>query len=712
VSVRIAHSVPGRLRIRYPPHWLRPRQAAIQDALSRLPGVRSVSARGVTGSVLVEYDAARTAEPAVVAALTALGSHRPVDEPASRATSRGTTLGSAVPGASPLVPFLTATGMFAASFLPVPGPIMSGFALASGWPLLARAGRALARGGRPNVEMLDAATLILLAVRGNYRAAALLLWLLSAGQYVLDSTVVRIRRSIRDLLASPVDLVWREADGGRTQIPIGAVRAGDTLVVAAGDRVPVDGIVVHGEALVDQQWVTGESLPVERVPGDRVYASTMVEDGEVAVRVDRVGIDTSVGRIIEAIEAAEGEKPELQLFAEELADRLVLPTVGMAALATGVTRNLDAGIAILVADYGTPVRVAIPTVAMVARIRASGAGILVKGPGVLERLARVDTVVFDKTGTLTLGTPRVNRVVSYGAGLDEDEVVRLAAAAERGFRHPVARAVMRLAAERRLPVPRRTQTELRLGLGIGVRVDGRQVLVGSRRFMESHGIPLDRAADDEAASHRAGGAPTFVAIDGRLGGLLLLQDELRSEAQDAVLALRARRMRNVIMVSGDHAEPTRVIAESLGVRHYYPDLLPEEKAELIERFRAEGRVVAMVGDGVNDALALNRADVGIAVPGGAEVVAEAAGVVLLRGGLDKVVLGIDVARESMVQFKRVVDVAVHANLVVIGLASVGLAGPVTSILLSNGAAVGAALYSLLTPPAAVPGLGPGSGRSR
>src|SRR5262245_16506316 len=257
--------MPGRLRLRYPPGWVRQRQAAVEDVLGRLPGVRSVSASGVTGSVVVEYDTARMAEQAVVDALAAVSPVRAVPAPAAKTRARSAP--PVAPGVPPLVPFLAATGMFAASFLPLPGPVLSGLALGSGWPLLTRAGRALARGGRPTVEVLDAATLLLLAVRGNYRAASLLLWLPSAGRYVLDSTVVRIRRSVRDLLASPVDLVWREADGGRTQVPIGAVRAGDTVVVAAGDRVPVDGTVVHGEALVDQQRVTGESLPVERVAG-------------------------------------------------------------------------------------------------------------------------------------------------------------------------------------------------------------------------------------------------------------------------------------------------------------------------------------------------------------------------------------------------------------------------------------------------------------
>jgi P-type E1-E2 ATPase len=237
----------------------------------------------------------------------------------------------------------------------------------------------------------------------------------------------------------------------------------------------------------------------------------------------------------------------------------------------------------------------------------------------------------------------------------------------------------------------------RVGLGVDVRVEDRRVLVGSRRFMEMHGVRLDAAKAAEAEGHQAGASATFVAIDGRLAGLLLLEDELRPEAPDAVAALRARKMRNVIMVTGDHPEPTRVIAESLGVRHWYA-VLPAEKAALIRRLRGEARVVAMVGDGVNDALALRAADVGIAVPGGTAVVAEAAAVVLLRGGLDRVVRALDLGHEAVDQFRSVVRVATQANLVVLGLASAGLAGPMTAILISNGAALGAALQALIPPP--------------
>jgi Cu2+-exporting ATPase len=690
-STPVAHSIPGRLRLRYPPRWLAGHATAVERALTGVPGVRAVSARGVSGSVVVEYDPSRTGDRALLAALADMARGAPAATARPDATGARRTAGRPFP-----LSFAVATGALAAAWLPLPGPVVAALVLASGGPLVERAARRFARDGRVGVDALDGLTLILLVLRGNHRAAGLLVWLLSLGQVVLDSTVVRLRRSLREILAPPAETVRRRGDAGVKRVAIDALHPGDAVVVGAGERVPADGVVVAGEAIVDQQRVTGEALPVERVAGQSVFAFTVVEDGEVTVRIERVGADTTVGRIIAAIEAAEGEKAELQLFAEELADRLVLRTLGLAGVATAVTRRLESGIAILVADYGTPVRVAIPAVAMAARLRAFREGILLKGPGVLERLARVDTVVFDKTGTLTRGALRVTRVATYG-GAREDDVVGLAAAAEVGFRHPVARAVARLAEERRLAVPAPVVTDLRAGFGVGVRVGDRRVLVGSRRFMEAHGVALDAAAGDEADGHTVGASTTFVTVDGRLAGVLLLQDELRPEARDAVLALRARRMRNVIMVSGDHAEPTRVIAESLGVRHYNADLLPAEKAELIQRLKREARVVAMVGDGVNDALALRAADVGIAVPGGTEVVAEAASVVLWRGGLDQVVRALDLAHETMARFRSVVSVSVQANLVVLGLASAGLAGPATSIVLSNGAALGAALYALAPP---------------
>jgi P-type Cu2+ transporter len=319
---------------------------------------------------------------------------------------------------------------------------------------------------------------------------------------------------------------------------------------------------------------------------------------------------------------------------------------------------------------------------------------MIKGPRVVEHLARVDTVVFDKTGTLTRGTPHVSRIVTFDPRLTEDDLIALAEAAERGLRHPAARAIVAAATARRVRPLDATAAAQKIGVGVEVDVEGHHVVIGSRRLMESHGIDVQAAAEDESAARMVGASPIFVARDGELVGMIVLQDQLRDDAPDAVRALRARKMRNVIMLSGDHAEPTRVTAEVLGLRHHYAEFLPEEKARLIQDLKAEGRVVAMVGDGVNDALALDVADVGIVVSGGAEIAAEAADVVVLRGGLEQVVRTIDLGRESLAVVRRTLGIAARTNLLVVGLASLGLASPVTSILLSHGTAVAAALIDV------------------
>jgi P-type Cu2+ transporter len=689
----IAHSVRGRLRVRYPAHWLEPRYSAIESELKTLPGVRTVQGRSLTGSLRIDYDPYALAAEAIVDKLDRMTEALVGAPPTSSSAHPRGRQRQMLPSA-PTLKVIGATSMLVtACCLPVPPMLTAGLLLASGVPTFFRAGATLATRRRLNGDVLDAATLGLLVARRNLTAAALLHWVRAVGELVVARSVVKARTSLSDVVGLSERNVTRRTGDGRESVDIGALRPGDVVVVATGERIRVDGTIVRGEALVNQQSVTGEALPIECLPGDRVFAATTVEHGDIEIRAEQLGSNTAVGRIVRAIEAAATEKPDIQLFAERLADREVWRTLTLAGLGGAFSRSFDAVLAILVADYGTAARVGIPTAILTSLRRAAGEGILVKGPRTLERLARVDTIVFDKTGTLTSGTLHVTRIVAYDRSLDENELIRLSAAAEHGFTHPVARAIARLARERRIVPPAVTATESALGLGIDVRVEGRRVLIGSRRFMEQQRVRLDRAREDEAKAHAVGASPLFVAIDDRLAGLLELQDQLREDAPEAVRALRARKMRNVIMLSGDHAEAARVIADSLGLRHHYAELLPEDKARLVRELRAEGRVVAMVGDGVNDALALQAADVGMAVPGGAALAAEAADIVLLSGGLDRVVRALDLARESIVAVRQTLGVAARANLGVVGLASVGLARPLASILLSHGTTVAAALVT-------------------
>src|SRR5262245_35806259 len=684
----VAHSIRGHLRIRYPAAWLRRQGGVLESAIRGLFGVRTVSQSAVTGSVRVYYD------PLQLSADDLLDAIERMAEPLSPHPEPTRTRPASVevsPANTPLLRLIGASSVLSAACLPLPTPIVTGLVLATDLPSLMRAGAALTR-RRLDGDVLEAATLLLLASRGEFVASSLLVWLRSLGEYVVARTLGSARRSLRDVVGPQGATVPRVEGRTTRRIRVADLRVGDAIVVGAGERLPVDGTVVRGEALVDQQTMTGEALPVERRTGNPVFAATTVEHGEVTVRVDRVGLDTAVGRIVRTIERAADEKSDIQSFAERMSDRGIGRTIGLAGLGTLLTGSADAGTAILVADYGLAARVGVPTAILSAVDRAFRHDILIKGPRALENLARIDTVVFDKTGTLTMGSPRITQVFGYG-GWSEDALVRLVGAAERPFHHPIARAVSRLAAERGLQLPAVAGTTEQVGLGVRVRIEERDVLVGSRRLMESHEVVLARARGDEAAAHLGGASPLFVAVDGRLAGMLVLQDQLRPDAPDAVRALRARQMRNVILLSGDHAEPSRVIAESLGLRHHYADLLPEDKARLIATLKADGRVVAMVGDGVNDALALDEADVGIAVPGGAEVATAAADVVLLRGGLDQVVRALDLARDSIHAVRRTLNIASKANMAVAGLASFGLARPTVSILLSHGTTVAAALVN-------------------
>jgi manganese/zinc-transporting P-type ATPase C len=688
----IAHSVRGRLRVRYPAHWLEPRYPEIESELKTLPGVRAVQGRSLTGSLRIDYDPYRLAADAIVDRLDRMTAELAAPSTSITAHSRRRPRQTLPP--APVLKVIGATSMLVtACCLPVPSMLTAGLLLAAGVPAFLRAGATLATRRRLNGDVLEASTLGLLIARRNLTSAALLTWVRAVGELVVARSIVKAKTSLSDVVGVPERAVTRRTGDHREPVDVAALHAGDVVVVTTGQRIPVDGTIVGGEALVNQQSMTGEALPVECLAGDRVFAATTVEHGEIEIRAEQLGSHTAVGRIVRAIEAAASEKPDIQLFAERLADREVWRTLALAGLGGAFSRSFDAAMAILVADYGTAARVGIPTAILTSLRRAAGEGILVKGPRTLERLARVDTIVFDKTGTLTSGTLHVTRIVAYDRSLDEAELVRLAAAAEQGFTHPVARAVGRLARERRITVPPVTKTESTLGLGIDVQVEDRRVLIGSRRFMEQQRVRLERAREDETAAHAVGASPIFVAIDDRLAGMLELQDQLRDDAPDAVRALRARKMRNVIMLSGDHPEPSRVIANSLGLRHHYAELLPEDKARLVRELKAEGRVVAMVGDGVNDALGLQAADVGMAVPGGAAIAAEAADIVLLSGGLDRVVRAIDLARESIVAVRQTLGVAARANLGVVGLASFGWARPLTSILLSHGTTVAAAVVT-------------------
>jgi Cu2+-exporting ATPase len=459
--------------------------------------------------------------------------------------------------------------------------------------------------------------------------------------------------------------------------------------------VPADGVLVEGSLAVDEKALTGESVPRERVAGDRVMAASVAVHGQAVVEVERAGGDTVAARIVQILEGAGSKPMTLQRNAERVADRLVLPTFGAAGAAWALSGMVDRLTSVLITDFGTGVRVAVPTSALAAMTLAARAGVLVKGATFLERLAEADTVVFDKTGTLTLGVPEVTRIVALGRW-DDVEIASFAAAAESNQSHPIADAIRRHA--ERIGAPRRDAengTEsYRIGLGLHALVQGHHVLVGNARMMRENGVDPARALPvcDELGT--SGASCVLLAIDGKLAAVLGYADAPRPESAEVVSLLKAGGRRRVLLLSGDARAPVQAIARIVGIDEAVAEVLPTNKAEVVRRLKSEGRKVAMVGDGINDAPALAEADVGISLHGGTDVALETADVVLLEGGLARLPAVFEVADQAMARVKQVLGIVLLPNVVAIAAGAFGLINPVLAAVVNNGSTIAAAGHAL------------------
>jgi Cu2+-exporting ATPase len=685
---RVLHAIPGRLRLRVEAQVLtNGLGAACESFLREQPGVQDVTLNPACRSLVLTYDAARLAAADVVAivdgiSVEKLTAHRP--RPGSGPAHDEGGLSWVNLGLSSLAVGL---GLFAESAL---APWLVG---AAALPIFARAADALTRRGRLNVDVLDAAATAVLASQGQIQTAAAMVWLVSLGDFIRDLTLQKSQRAVLDLFDGTVRSAWVVRDGKKIQVGIEEICEGDEVVVYPGELIPVDGVVLSGHALVDQKMLTGESMPVEKKEGEAVYAATVVRDGKLYLRAANVGDDTVVAKVIQLVRDAPVRETRIQNYAEHFADRLVPWSFLAAGGAFMLTRNAGHAAALLIIDYGTGIRVAAPTTVLASVGKAAKNGILIKGGRYLEQLARVDAIVFDKTGTLTAGVPTVIDVITYRDG-DANQILALAASAEARLTHPISEAIVRAAESRSIPIPERTTSQYTIGLGVEAVVEGAVVHVGCGRFMATQGVDLRKASRDMKRLGREAASPIFVAIDGKLAGLLVCTDPLRPEAADVVRGLRERGIDKVVMLTGDQPAVAQEVAQSLGITRCIADALPQEKSEFVKGLQRDGYTVAVIGDGINDSPALAQADVGIAVGGGADVARETAHVALLAGDLRKIPQVIDVARESMHVIEQNWDFTLYGNTLAIALSLPGILGPVGATLISNGSAVLATLNAL------------------
>lgn len=545
------------------------------------------------------------------------------------------------------------------------------------------------------VPVLDATAIGVSVFRQDFGTAGSIMFLLGIGELLEEWTH---KKSVGDLartMSLNVGKVWLKKDDQEILVESGEIQPGDEVVVRMGTVIPFDGTVTDGEAMVNQASLTGESVPVCKKLDSVAYAGTVVEEGEITIRVKTVGGSSRYDKIVTMIEESEKLKSSLEGKAEHLADKLVPYTLGGTALTYLITRNATKALAILMVDFSCALKLAMP-ISVLSAIREAGTHkVTVKGGKYLEAIAEADTIVFDKTGTLTKAKPTVVDVVSFEEN-NPDEMLRIAACMEEHFPHSMAKAVVSAARKKQLAHEEmHSKVEYIVAHGISTTIEDHKAVIGSYHFVfedEKCVIPEDGQAKfdniPEEYSH------LYLAIDGRLAAVICIEDPLREEAKASVDALRAAGISKIVMMTGDSERTAAAIARRVGVDEYYSEVLPEDKANFIEKEKAAGRKVIMVGDGINDSPALSAANVGIAISDGAEIAREIADITVGADDLQELVVLKEISNALMKRIRRNYRFIVTFNAGLIACGVAGILQPTTSALLHNTSTLAISLKSM------------------
>lgn len=534
------------------------------------------------------------------------------------------------------------------------------------------------------VPVLDATAIGVSVARGDFSTAGSVMFLLGIGEILEEWTH---KKSVDDLartMSLNVSKVWLKTEDQEVLVPASKIKAGDRIVIRMGTVIPFDGDIVDGEAMINQASLTGESVSVRKTVGSYAYAGTVVEEGEITVGVKQVSGNSRFDKIVTMIEESEKLKSGLESKAEHLADKLVPYSLGGTALTYLLTRNTTKALSILMVDFSCALKLAMPITVLAAIRQASQASATVKGGKFLEAIAEADTIVFDKTGTLTKAKPTVSRVYSFN-GMPEDELLRIAACLEEHFPHSMAKAVVNEAGRRNLMHEEmHSKVEYIVAHGISTFINTSKVIIGSHHFVfedEACVIPVgkqelfDSLPDD--CSH------LYMAINGQLAAVICIIDPLREEAPEVIEGLKKAGISKVVMMTGDSERTAASIARKVGVTEYYSEVLPEDKAKFVEKERAAGRKVIMIGDGINDSPALSAADVGIAISDGAEIAREIADITVGADDLNQILMLKKLSDSLIKKINRNYRVIVGFNSALIALGVTGVIQPTTSALLHN-----------------------------
>ena len=539
---------------------------------------------------------------------------------------------------------------------------------------------------RVDVALLDGAAVTGALLQGQYQPASSMMFLLSISDALEDYTVQKAKSTLKDSLALNIDTVWVVGeDGEEKQVPAMDIAKGDKIKVHMGDVIPVDGKVVDGEGMVNEASMTGEPLAVHKTNGKTVHAGTVIEEGNIVVEVYSMNKETRLNKIIDLIENSEELKAETQSKAERLADSIVPYSFLATALTYLITRNASKALSVLMVDFSCAIKLTTPLSVISAMREASDNRKMVKGGKFLENYANADTIVFDKTGTLTNATPKVVEVIPMSKRYNRDEILRMAACIEEHFAHSIATAIVKQAEEEGLKHEEdHSEVENIVAHGIVTEYDGKRAVIGSAHFLfDDEKVKVtktqEKKIDKEVAEHSV----VYLAIDGKLEGLICIDDPVREEAKYVIEELKSLGIEHVIMLTGDSESGAKAGAKALGITEYKSQVLPEDKSKIVKELKEEGRVVIMVGDGINDSPALAEADVSVSMKNSSDIAREVADISLLSDNLYDLVtlrkLSTGMLDKINANYRNIV--AVNGSLLVLGV--MGVIPPSTSSMIHN-----------------------------
>ena len=709
----VRHSLPGRVRVvcralRY----LEEYREEIEERLMNVPEIFTAKVTLITGNVLVYFDQEQsTIEQIRETCESIISTYSRIAYKSERDLIHKTTVNERRIQEAPLSEMITrvvvttvtlalawlrkGSGQPATSLL---GKLLNMPALTTlslGMPIFKSGFESLREDMRPNADTLSSAAIIAGLLTGSGSSALTIIWLADIAELLTAYTMVRTRKAIHEMLSIGEENVWLLGeDGSEMRVPLDSLKIGDRIAAQTGEKISVDGFIESGEAAVDQSSITGDFLPVNKRLNDRAFAGTVVKSGRLIIRAEKVGDETTVGRIIHMVEEASHHKAAIQSYADRFSAQFIPVNFALALIVYLVTKNFSRALNMLIIDYSCGVRLSTATALSSSIGLAAKNGILVKGGNYIEMLEEADTIILDKTGTLTEGTAKVSSVVSLEKEMDDRSLIELAGAAEQTSNHPMALAVLDHIKKKGWRIPKHTGSKVHLGRGIETKVNGALIRVGNRRYLEESGIDVSAQQERLMRMVRRGENVIYVAQDKKLIGMLGIQDILRENMKKALNRLRLSGMDDIILLTGDVEHHAEIIASRMAMDSYRAELLPEDKTDIVLQLQSKGVRVVMVGDGINDAPALAYSDVGIAMGGTRTDVAMEASDITITGDNPLLIPAIiRLAEKTMKIVRQNFAIAIGVNTVGLMLSSLGAIPTFWAAVLHNSTTIAVVLNS-------------------